>query len=117
MQKQNIDKETIERVCRKCGRSFNAKGYILQEVCDDCIDKLPRCFCCGAVLAPEYGYLETPSKLGKYDICGSCYEDIMTKGHINLTDGVRLMKDGMIIGADKAKKMFYGTRKKIKIEK
>ena len=114
MQKQNL---AVERICRKCGRSFNAKGYNLQQVCDACLDKLPRCFSCGVTLAPEYGYRETINELGKYVVCGSCYEDIMTKGHIDLTDGVQLMKDGTITGADKAKKVFYTTRRKMKVEK
>jgi len=82
--------------CVRCKKKFKPADPV-QTLCQKCIDELPRCWACGIVVAPQYGWPDSScTKVGEHELCGSCYMDLRRAGFLYL-GGIRSGKKFMLL--------------------
>jgi len=86
----------VERLCRKCGKTF-IPIESTREVCPKCVEKLPKCFACGQVMATQYGYYEgLGGKVGGHELCASCWRKHKQGKVLNIGNKV-LLPNGKVV--------------------
>lgn len=82
--------------CQRCQKEFHIHHTILDSLCQECIETLPKCYVCGIICGQEWGYFEsstafTLKKGKKVTLCGSCSITIRKKGYL-LFNGAKAIK-------------------------
>jgi len=93
------------RKCALCKKKFTPI-YGDEPLCQKCMAQLPQCFTCGAKVIPGYSNYESSlTKVGEYELCGSCYMALKNNGFLRgsftgppmLSQNHFLLPDGSIV--------------------
>lgn len=91
-----LTKEARKLNCRKCGKEFRVMSKAPFEVlCSECIAQLPRCFGCGVIISPDFGYtVRSFILVGDEKLCPDCVESLETKGYLNFGQKIAKYQNG-----------------------
>lgn len=81
---------------RVCGKAFTTQ-LPNQVLCRQCRRRLPKCRACKIIMGAQYGYAEDIGvRIGRYRVCGACYQKIMLEGKLHISNGQYLLISGKI---------------------
>ena len=82
--------------CKICGRDLDPVCVPPELLCVKCASRLPKCFSCGIVTAPEWGFLEGSIVFAGHSLCYTCAQELKRKGYLMISDRDVLYPDGTL---------------------